>query len=141
LEQNIRGGESVIDYGCGSGILAIAAAKLGAGEVTGVDIDPYAIIASRANAGQNQCHGEFMLASQLSIRAFDIVLANILANPLRLLAPLLRRLTAPGGKLVLAGLLSSQAEELSDLYAKWLEVVEIEEDDGWARLVCRRSLS
>jgi ribosomal protein L11 methyltransferase len=141
LEQNIRGGESIIDYGCGSGILAIAAAKLGAGEVTGVDIDPYAIIASRANAEQNQCHGDFMLASQLSIRGFDIVAANILANPLRVLAPLLCGLTAPGGKLVLAGLLSSQAEELSNLYAKWLEVVGIEEDEGWARLVCGRPKS
>lgn len=141
LDQNITGGESVIDYGCGSGILAIAAAKLGAARVMGVDIDPYAIIASRANAAQNQVEGEFILANQLSMRTFDVVLANILANPLRILAPLLCGLTAPGGRLVLAGLLSDQTQELLALYAQWLEILDLEEEEGWVRMVMRRSSS
>jgi ribosomal protein L11 methyltransferase len=141
LDEHLRRGQSVMDYGCGSGILAIAASKLGASSVAGVDIDPYAIIASRANAAQNQVDAEFLLATQLSGGPFDVVMANILANPLRVLAPLLCGLTGPGGHLVLSGLLSSQASELSAIYAQWVEVVDVEEEEGWARLVCRRASS
>ncbi len=139
LDQHLKGGESVMDYGCGSGVLAIAAARLGARHVTGVDIDPYAIIASRANAVQNQVMGDFLLADQLTTRTFDVVLANILANPLRVLAPLLCALANPGGHLVLSGILSGQEAELVAIYRQRLEIVEVEHEDGWARIVAQRA--
>ena len=89
LRERIRGGESLLDYGCGSGILAIAAAKLGAANVVGVDVDPQAIRASLANAAMNGADAQFVLPDRLGAGRFDIVVANILANPLVLLAPAL----------------------------------------------------
>lgn len=126
-------GASVIDYGCGSGILAIAAARLGAGEVTAVDIDPQAVESTIDNAQRNHARVRSAHAEAPIHGQFDVVLANILANPLRMLAPLLTALVAPGGTLVLAGLLTSQAREISACYPM-LKLEVFAERDGWACL-------
>ena len=134
LEQTVRGGESVLDYGCGSGILAIAAMKLGAGRSVGLDVDPAALDAARANCEANSVHCDFTdAAAPLNIKA-DIVVANILANPLRVLAPALARHTRPGGRLALAGILVSQADELAGIYRQWFDLDVIVENDGWVRI-------
>ncbi len=133
LDARITPGQSVIDYGCGSGILAIAAARLGAGTVTAIDIDPQALTSTRDNAQANDVSVQVMAAESAMPEAADIVVANILANPLRLLAPLLTSLVRPGGSLVLAGLLERQADELCALYPDVaLEVFARRE--GWACL-------
>ena len=125
LDENIRGGEDVVDYGCGSGILAIAALKLGAARVTGIDIDPRAVETSRRNAILNQCceakvkfHVPQMAAEAgEEVNApVDVVVANILANPLILLAPLLTRATRQGGRIALSGILAEQAEDVMEAY-------------------------
>ena len=112
LERVIAGGESVLDYGCGSGILAIAALKLGAARATGVDVDDQALLAAQRNAMQNQVDAIFHNAAETIRQPAQIVVANILAHPLIVLAPLLARFTAPGGRLALAGLLAVQAGEV-----------------------------
>lgn len=128
---------SVIDYGCGSGILAIAAARLGAADVLAVDIDPQAVESTVENALRNHAKVRARQVEQPIDASFDVVLANILANPLRVLAPLLSALVAPGGTLVLAGLLSSQTEEIAACYpGLGLEVFA--EREGWACLVGKR---
>jgi ribosomal protein L11 methyltransferase len=133
LEQRLAAGQSVLDYGCGSGILAIAAAKLGASRVTGVDIDPQALQSSRANARVNQVEIDLRGGGDPSPQAADVVLANILARPLEVLAPLLQSLVAPGGTLVLAGLLARQIGEVSARYTDIaMQVFGVE--DGWACL-------
>lgn len=116
LDTHLRGGESVLDYGCGSGILAIAAAKLGAARVMGVDIDPQAVSAANDNARANDVGAQFVDVADAVQGHFDIVVANILSNPLRLLAPALAAHVAPGGSLVLSGILERQAEELMAVY-------------------------
>ena len=116
LARTVAGGESVIDYGCGSGILAIAAMKLGAAGATGIDIDPQALVAARENAIQNRIHVEFRAAADRAGRAADIVVANILAQPLIVLAPVLASLTAPHGRLALAGILAPQTAEMRAAY-------------------------
>ena len=132
LDANIRGGESVLDYGCGSGILAIAASKLGAGSVTGVDVDAQAIQASRDNADANGVAAEFYLPDDVPKRQYDIVVANILTNPLKILAPLLASATRQGGEIVLSGILSEQAEEVMKIYAQWFNLAPVIIDEGWA---------
>lgn len=134
LDTNLAGGETVLDYGCGSGILAIAALKLGAAAATGVDIDPQALKASRDNAAQNGVQAAFYLPDGLPEAQFDLVLANILANPLRLLAPMLAARTKNGGRIVLSGILSEQYEELAELYGKWFVLDEPVHDNGWVRI-------
>lgn len=136
LSREITGGETVLDYGCGSGILAIAAVKLGAASALGTDIDPQALIASSDNAARNavQQNIEFCPPEKLDSRTFDIVVANILANPLRLLAELLAHRVRAGGRIVLSGILDSQAEELSARYATWFEMDAPEFSEGWCRL-------
>jgi ribosomal protein L11 methyltransferase len=134
LDANLRGGERVLDYGCGSGILAIAAMKLGAASATGVDIDPAALLAARHNAMQNQVMVEFFAADRAAPPAADVVLANILANPLVLLAPLLARATRRGGRVVLSGVLEHQAGEVEDAYRAWFHMHPVERDDGWVLL-------
>lgn len=134
LEQNISPGCSVIDYGCGSGVLAIAAAKLGAGYVRGVDIDAQAVIQSRFNASRNGVAGEFFGADDSILAPADMVLANILANPLKVLAPLLAELTHPGGQLVLSGILPSQVPEVAAAYRPWFIIDPPVLDQGWIRL-------
>ena len=131
LDTNLRGGESVLDYGCGSGILGIAALKLGAARATGVDIDPLALLAARHNAMQNQVHMAFVAAEGDAPEPADIVLANILANPLTLLAPLLARLTRRGGHILLSGVLEHQAREVEDAYRAAFDLAPLEHDDGW----------
>ena len=112
----------MIDYGCGSGILAIAAMKLGAASATGIDIDDQALLAARGNAIQNRVHVEFRAAADRAGRAADIVVANILAHPLIVLAPVLAGLTAPRGRLALAGILAPQAEEVRAAYGEWFDM-------------------
>lgn len=140
LDESIKGGESVLDYGCGSGILALTAAKLGARPVVGVDIDPQAVQSSHDNAAQNQVSAEFSLPDALPPGQFDIVLANILTNPLKALAPLLINRVRPGGTLVLSGILDSQADEIISVYGHDIEFIPPVVMDGWVRLTgVRRS--
>lgn len=134
LDQNLQGGEKVLDYGCGSGILAIAALKLGAGSATGVDIDQQAIIASNDNAAQNRVAADFYLPDALPTGEYDLVIANILANPLRMLADMLAGRTRRGGRIVLSGLLEEQVEELGGIYAEWFDLAPAVIDNGWACL-------
>ena len=138
LDRYMSPGNSVIDYGCGSGILAIAAAKLGAARVRGVDIDEQAVLSSRYNAQRNNVVAEFSNADDVPPEPADVVLANILSNPLKVLAPLLARLTVHGGKLVLSGILTPQAEDVADAYRAWFTVEPPVTDDGWVRLTGTR---
>jgi ribosomal protein L11 methyltransferase len=117
LERHIEAGESVLDYGCGSGILAIAAAKLGAGMTLGVDIDPQAVVAARYNAERNRVGVCFEDSSAKIEGCFDIVLANILSNTLKALAPAIRAHVRDGGHLVLSGILETQADDMISSYA------------------------
>jgi len=131
---------SILDYGCGSGILAIAAAKLGAREVVGVDIDPQAVRSAHDNADANAVTAAFFDASATlptpyDTQKYDVVLANILANPLRVLAPALIARLKPGASLVLAGLLAEQAEELIGIYSPWLQMQVGDTQEGWSLLV------
>jgi ribosomal protein L11 methyltransferase len=131
LDENLDEGQSVLDYGCGSGVLAIAAKRLGAGKVSGVDLDPNALRASRENAGLNNVSAEFLAPGALPDTEYDVVLANILANPLRVLAPLLASRTRPNGAIVLAGILQSQSEAVRLAYAPWFDLTGSRVRDGW----------
>ena len=145
LAANLRRGASVLDYGCGSGILAIAAARLGAGIVTGTDVDPQAVAASRANAARNEVvatfglpdeHGEALHAALPTAAKgrYDVVVANILANPLRLLAPALAARVRAGGTIVLSGVLAAQAGEVIASYAPWFRIDVWDRDEDWVAL-------
>ena len=136
LDAHLARGATVIDYGCGSGILAIAAARLGAGKVVAIDIDPQAVESARANAAVNGVSIEAREPGGTPPAPADVVVANILANPLRILAPLLSSLVKPGGWLVLAGLLDRQAQEIAACYpgvtlTAWRSL------DGWTCLAGR----
>jgi ribosomal protein L11 methyltransferase len=124
----------VLDYGCGSGILAIAAAKLGADRVVGVDIDLQAISASIENARANGVRARFMHVDALREEGFAVVVANILANPLRVLAPALAARTHDGGRIALSGILATQADAVAHHYAPWFDVAVRAADDGWVLL-------
>lgn len=125
-------GQKVLDYGCGSGILAIGAALHGAVSVDAVDIDPDAVQATQDNAQANQVQATVKAGlPDAAHGVYGVVLANILATPLKMLAPLLCAHVAPGGHLVLAGILSRQAEELQAAYAPWMRLQVFEEQDGW----------
>jgi len=130
LERTITGGESLLDYGCGSGILAIAAAKLGAAAVAGVDIDPQAVEAANANAASNDVVARFADSAEALAGEYDVVVANILSNPLRVLAPAICAHVRAGGRLALSGILREQAEEIIAVYAPWipLQVADVRED-------------
>jgi ribosomal protein L11 methyltransferase len=140
LEQNTQlANQSLLDYGCGSGILAIAAAKLGCKPVVGTDIDPQAMVAARSNAEINNTVIRFVLpnenAPELAAETkYDIVMANILANPLQVLAPALVNKMRPGGKIVLSGVLARQAEEVIATYSQWLNLSVWKESEGWVCL-------
>lgn len=127
----------VLDYGCGSGILAIGAAKFGAAPIDAVDIDPAAVQATLDNAQANEVQLAAGLPEQAQ-GAYRTVLANILATPLKVLAPLLCTHVAPGGHLVLAGILERQAEELQQAYAPWLHLAVADSEDGWILMVAQR---
>ena len=134
LDTNLKGGATVVDYGCGSGILAIAAMKLGASQATGVDIDEQALDAACHNAQQNKCYVAFFAAEdEVEVQA-DVVLANILANPLTVLAPLLARLAKPGARVVLSGILTPQADEVEAVYRRWFDMNERAHEDEWVLL-------
>ncbi len=124
----------VLDYGCGSGILAIGAAKFGAEQIFAVDIDPAAIEATRLNAASNAAEVQVGMPEQAP-GVFDLVLANILATPLKVLAPLLCARVAPAGHLVLAGILERQTEELVQTYAPHCRLEVADQEDGWVLLV------
>jgi ribosomal protein L11 methyltransferase len=139
LCREVGRGQSVLDYGSGSGILAIASAKLGASEVVGVDIDEPALAVAAENARRNRValrlqHSREPLAAQ-----FDRVVANILTNPLRVLAPLLGSRVKPGGAIALSGVLAAQADEISEVYRPFVPLVIGAELDGWVRLEGRRA--
>ena len=139
LDNNLKGGETVLDYGCGSGILAIAALKLGAGSAVGVDVDAQAVTASRDNAIANRVeNARFFLPDYAPKGDYDLVVANILTNPLRLLAPLLSGATRTGGQIVLSGILESQAQDVMNIYAQWFELNEPIFEDGWSCLSGRK---
>ena len=141
LQHPLRGAD-VLDYGCGSGVLAIAAAKLGAREVIGTDIDEQALAAARANSARNVVDARYTVPALLPAKQFDVVLANILANPLRVLAPILLARVAPGGALVLSGVLQRQADELLAAYARSdreLPLAVWASEDGWVCLAGRRA--
>jgi ribosomal protein L11 methyltransferase len=137
LRDNIQGGESLLDYGCGSGILAIAAAKLGAAGVTGVDVDPQAIRAGEANAAMNGVDARFVLPDALGPGRFDVVIANILANPLVLLAPALCARVADAGSIALSGVLAGQTDDVVAAYAPWFTLAAVRADEGWVLLASR----
>ena len=129
----------VLDYGCGSGVLAIAAALHGASEVDAVDIDPAAIAAAAANAAANGVGGRLRVGGPETAQGrYAVVLANILAAPLQQLAPVLAGHVGPGGALVLAGLLERQTDELAAAYAPWLALEVADRDEGWALMTGRR---
>ena len=134
LERTIRGGERVLDYGCGSGILAIAALCLGASASLGVDVDPLALPAARANAERNRVDARFINTETAPAFQADLVVANILANPLILLAPLLAGYTGKGGRIALSGILEAQAEEVMAAYAPWFRMRVGGSDADWVLL-------
>jgi len=142
LEAHPAPGKSVLDYGCGSGILAMVAKKLGAQDVAGVDIDPQAIESARANAERNGVAIDYYLPDTFAASGnerhaggkFDIVVANILSSPLKLMAPMLSGRVAPGGSLILSGVLARQADEVAAAYAPFIKLGVWAEQDGWVAL-------
>jgi len=138
LMDTVRPGLSVLDYGCGSGILAIAAARFGASKVVGVDIDEKAVEAANANAADNNVHIDLRQSDRPVGDRFDVVIANILTNPLCALAPAIAACVAPGGRLALSGVLASQAAQVIEAYAPWIDLSVGEEDEGWIRLEGQR---
>ena len=135
-KQGAFGGQRVLDYGCGSGILAIGAAKFGAPEIDAVDIDEAAVSSTRLNAEANGVRLNAGLPEAARGR-YDTVLANILATPLKVLAPLLHSHVAPGGSLVLAGILERQADELKQAYAPYAALEVSDSEDGWILMTAR----
>lgn len=134
LERTVTADCTVLDYGCGSGILAIAAARLGAGRVAGVDIDPQAVEAAKANAERNGVTALFADSAQPVAGEYDLVVANILSNPLRVLAPAICAHVRSGGRLALSGILREQAEEIIGIYAQWLPMQVADTREDWVCL-------
>ena len=134
LERNVGAGDSILDYGCGSGILAIAAARLGAASVAGVDIDPQAVEAAKANAERNGVSASFADSAEPVAGEYDLVVANILSNPLRVLAPAICAHVRSGGRLALSGILREQAEEIIGIYAQWLPMQVADTREDWVCL-------
>jgi ribosomal protein L11 methyltransferase len=140
LEDNLRPGQSVLDFGCGSGILAIAAKKLGAGRVAATDIDRSAVEASRRNARENGVVVDLLTPDVPHGEWFDVVVANLLANPLKRLASLLAAHTRPAGNIVLAGILDAQERAVSAAFAEWFDLAPVHPRDGWIGLAGQRKL-
>ncbi len=134
LDECLQDGETLLDYGCGSGILAIAAARLGALRVDGVDIDPQAVAAACDNATLNGVTAHFCLPGELTAGQYDVVVANILTNPLKGMAPLLAGRVRAGGRLVLSGILAEQAGDVMAVYRDWFVFDPPAIDEGWVRL-------
>jgi ribosomal protein L11 methyltransferase len=131
LEKNLQPGGRVLDYGCGSGILAIAAAKLGAASVDAVDIDLQALAITAANARLNRVTPRAFEPGALAPARYDLVMANILLQPLVVLAPLLAARTHGDGRIALAGILERQADELGRAYAPWFDLETEASAEGW----------
>jgi len=133
-------GKTVLDYGCGSGVLAIAALKLGAVRVVGVDNDPQALSASRDNAERNGVAAQLELSAPDAFvaEAFDALVANILAGPLEELAPRFAQCVKPGGTLVMSGILRGQESALCTRYAEWFDAIAVEAREDWMRISGRR---
>lgn len=136
LDEQIKGGEQIVDFGCGSGILAIAALKLGAEKAIGIDIDQQALDASQANAERNQVLDklEVFLPDQQPELQTEIVVANILAGPLKELAPIINAYVQPGGKLALSGILATQADSICEVYSQWFYLDPVAIDEDWCRV-------
>ncbi len=140
LSQADLAGKAVLDYGCGSGILAIAAMKLGAQSATGVDIDPQAVESAASNAAENEVDITWGLPGHSAANGqFPVLVANILSNPLKVLAPGLCSHVAPGGWLVLSGVLERQAGEVAAVYAQWIQLSVWQSLDGWVCLAGQRN--
>jgi ribosomal protein L11 methyltransferase len=133
-------GQRVLDYGCGSGILAIGAAKYGANRIDAVDIDEAAVTSTVLNAEANGVSLTAGLPEQAQ-GLYQTVLANILATPLKVLAPLLCSHVEAGGSLVLAGILERQADELKAAYAPWVQLEVADAEDGWILMTAKKSVS
>lgn len=134
-------GKTVIDFGCGSGILAIAAIKLGAAKVIGIDIDQQALLASKDNAARNGVEDQievYLPKDQPEGLVADVVVANILAGPLRELSPIIKGLLKPGGQLAMSGILDTQAESVAEFYRDDLELDPIAEKSEWCRISGRK---
>jgi ribosomal protein L11 methyltransferase len=140
LDGRIRGGERVLDYGCGSGILGLAALKLGAASAAAFDIDPQAITATRENAAKSglAARVEVVERSEALAGSYDIVVANILSGPLIQLASRLAGFSRAGGEIVLAGMLIRQAAEVAQAYGPWFDIAPEAEREGWSLLAGRR---
>ena len=131
LIDNVSKEKKVLDYGCGSGILAIAAHKLGAKIVKGVDIDPQAIIASKENGAINQCDIQWLNTDKNFKFQADLVIANILSSALSVLAPLLASYCSPKGKIALSGILESQESQIKKIYSPWFKFEKTLKSEGW----------
>ena len=131
LIDNVSKEKKVLDYGCGSGILAIAAHKLGAKIVKGVDIDPQAIIASKENGAINQCNIQWLNTDKNFKFQADLVIANILSSALSVLAPLLASYCSPKGKIALSGILESQESQIKKIYSPWFKFEKTLKSEGW----------
>ena len=138
LERHVKASDTVLDYGCGSGILGIAALRLGAAASIGVDIDPLALESASYNAVRNGVALKVISADRNIPGVARLTVANILANPLRMLAPLLAAHTAAGGLIALSGILDSQAEEVAAAYAPWATLDVDSRDEGWVLLAGTR---
>jgi len=134
LIDNVSREKKVLDYGCGSGILAIAAYKLGAKIVKGVDIDPQAIIASKDNGNINECNIDWLNTDEDFKFQADLLVANILSSALSVLAPLLASYCSPKGKIALSGILESQENQIKKIYAPWFTFEQTLKDNGWVCL-------
>lgn len=146
IDTHLVPGSRVLDYGCGSGILSICAARLGAASVMGVDIDPQALVTARDNAARNGVHAQYTAPEALPpggpAPAFDLVVANILANPIMLLAPTLLRHLEPDGTLLLSGILERQADDVVAAFAAadpGMRLQAAGHDEGWIALAGRRT--
>jgi ribosomal protein L11 methyltransferase len=139
LADTLPQGARVLDYGCGSGILAIAAKMLGAAHVDAVDIDEQAVLSTAQNAQSNHTDVHAMLPDQLLGGQYEVVVANILSNPLKVLAPMLSMRVKPNGHLVLSGVLARQADDVSAAYAPWLKMTVWAEREGWVCLAGQRT--
>ena len=134
LIDNVSKEKKVLDYGCGSGILAIAAFKLGAKMVKGVDIDPQAIIASKENGNVNECNIDWLNTNEDFKFQTDLLVANILSSALSVLAPLLASYCAPKGKIALSGILESQENQIKKIYEPWFNFEKTLINNGWVCL-------
>lgn len=138
LEAHPPVDKTVLDYGCGSGILAMVAKKLGAAKVIGIDIDPQAVEAAQTNTARNHCEVDYYVPDDFAAtgqaQTFDVVVANILANPLKLMAPMLSGRVKSGGTLLLSGVLATQADDVIATYAPFIKLDVWREQEGWVTL-------